>query len=31
MTAVDFLTLICYGHDKAVYEADEKKKYLRNH
>lgn len=31
MTAIEFLTLICYGHDKQAYEAEEKRKYLRQH
>lgn len=31
LTALQFLTLICYGKDKAEHEAREKEKYLRTH
>lgn len=31
MTALQFLTLICYGKDKADWEAKEREKYKRTH
>lgn len=31
MKALEFLTLICYDHDKRAYIDEERKKYLRTH